>query len=316
MRLVENAVTTADPKIVVLPFDWNGTVEEAFYTHSYPLFKQQSAATGVDLTANWPAAIKKKVLAQHKKAEEFFAAASDMTPPTQADEDRIYAAKIRVKRKNSALGEILQEIPTIYVGPSNKGGIDTFAIDSNSNLLINLGFSKTLTDAQLDGVLAHEALHVALEHHLRLKGRKPFIFANYAMDGIINGGLIADGYQLPAGGVQTSYDRKVWFWLLALDNDVPDFNLANPRLLHVGIPMSRRGWEEVFDDIKEALDPKKQAQHRQWFTGDVVFDNMRKVFGVVGSVWGTGYFQITEITQAEAEKMLQDKEALKAGGAV
>jgi len=313
MRLVESAVSTADPKVVLLPFDWNGTVEEAFYTHYYPLLKQQAATTGADPLASLPPAIRKKVIGEHQKSDAFRQMVSVTTPPTPADEERIYAAKVRVRRKNSMLGDILQEIPTIYVGPPSKGGIDTFAIDHNSNLLINLGFAKSLTDAQLDGVLAHEALHVALEHHLRLKGRKPFVFANIAMDGIINGGLASDGYALPEGGVQTSYDKKVWLWILYVENDIPDFKVANPRLLHVGIPMSRRGWEEVFDEIKAELDPKKQNKHRVWVPGDIVYDSLRKTFGRVDSVYGAGNFMVTEISQDDAEKALQAKE--QAGGA-
>jgi hypothetical protein len=311
MQLVENAAAPSDSKIVVMPFDWNGTVEEAFYCHYFPLFLKMSKEQGIDLTANWPANVKTKVQTMMRDESALKKKMQETAPPTPEDEERIYAAKIRIKRKNSVLGEILDNAPTIYVGPSNKGGVDTFAIDSYGNLLINLGFSKTLDEEELEAVLAHEALHIALEHHLRVKGRLPWVFANYAMDAIINGGLTMDGFKLPAGGVQTGrYDRKVWFWLLVVDHDIPDIKVANPKLLHVDIVMHRRGWEEVFDELKSYLEPDKQAEKRAWFVNDVVFDKVRKKYGVITHKYGEGSYIISDITQQQAEALLRAKKKI------
>jgi hypothetical protein len=307
MQLVESAAP-ADSKIIVLPFDWSGTTEEAFYLHYFPYFVKMSKEQGIDLTANWPTNVKTKVQNEMRKDAELRKKIQEVTPPTPEDEERIYAAKIRIKRKNSVLGEILDNAPTIYVGPSSKGGVDTFAIDPYGNLLINLGFSKTLDNDELEAVLAHEALHIALEHHLRVRGRLPWIFANYAMDAIINGGLTMDGFKLPAGGIQTSrYDKKVWFWLLVVDHDVPDINVANPKLLHLDIQMHKRGWEEVFDELKSYLDPDKQAEKRAWFVNDVVFDKVRKTYGVINNKYSGGSYLIKDITVQEAETLLRAK---------
>lgn len=308
IQLVENTVTSTDSKIIILPFDWKGTVEEAFYVHYYPAFEKMSKEQGIDLTANWPANVKQKVRQECIKEGEMMKRINEMTPPTPEDNERIYAAKIRVKRKNSVLGEILENAPTIYVGPRSKGGCDTFAIDFRGNLLINLGFSKTLSDEELEAVLAHEALHIALEHHLRVKGRLPWVFANYAMDAIINGGLTMDGFKLPSGGVTTGrYDRKVWFWLLVVEHDVPNFKLANPKLLHVDVVMHRRGWEEVFDELKSYLNPDKQLEKRVWEVNDVVFDKVRKTYGIVINKFGEGSYEIRDVTLQEAEKFLLKK---------
>jgi predicted metal-dependent peptidase len=77
--------------------------------------------------------------------------------------------------------------------------IETMATDGKS-LFYNPGFVDTLNSATLSGVLAHEVMHPALQHHLRRSGRDPKQW-NEACDYAINPLLLADGLMLPEGAL-------------------------------------------------------------------------------------------------------------------
>jgi predicted metal-dependent peptidase len=67
-------------------------------------------------------------------------------------------------------------------------------------IIYNAEFVKSLTVDECKGVLAHEAFHCAMLHHLRREGRDPEYW-NIACDYVINGILIDAGYVLPKGAL-------------------------------------------------------------------------------------------------------------------
>ena len=75
--------------------------------------------------------------------------------------------------------------------------IPTMATDGVS-LYFNPEFVDTLNTATLAGVLAHEVMHPALQHHLRRSGRDPRRW-NEACDYAINPLLLDAGLSLPEG---------------------------------------------------------------------------------------------------------------------
>ena len=75
--------------------------------------------------------------------------------------------------------------------------ISTMATDGVS-LYYNPEFVDTLNSATLAGVLAHEVMHPALQHHLRRSGRDPRRW-NEACDYAINPLLLDAGLSLPDG---------------------------------------------------------------------------------------------------------------------
>lgn len=77
--------------------------------------------------------------------------------------------------------------------------IETMATDGVS-LFYNPAFAATLTAAKLIGVLAHEVLHPALQHHLRRNGRCPERW-NCACDYAINLLVLDAGLVLPDGAL-------------------------------------------------------------------------------------------------------------------
>src|SRR5665213_1081564 len=81
-------------------------------------------------------------------------------------------------------------------GRENRS-IATMATDGVS-LYYNPEFVDTLNSATLAGVLAHEVMHPALQHHVRRSGRDPRRW-NEACDYAINPLLLDAGLSLPEG---------------------------------------------------------------------------------------------------------------------
>lgn len=78
------------------------------------------------------------------------------------------------------------------------------AATDGKRLLINPDFFLGLTEQQRVFLLAHESLHVAYMHMIRLDSRD-FKKWNMACDYVINGFLVDLGYSMPAGGL---YDPR------------------------------------------------------------------------------------------------------------
>lgn len=78
------------------------------------------------------------------------------------------------------------------------------AATNGKKLLINPDFFTALSERERVFLLAHESLHVAYMHMLRLEGRDHKVW-NMACDYVINEHLIDAGYAMPSGGL---YDRR------------------------------------------------------------------------------------------------------------
>jgi len=86
---------------------------------------------------------------------------------------------------------------------STMPGMTTAATDGR-DLYVHPKFFIDLTPNERITLLAHEALHVALDHMHRIGNRDPKLW-NIAADYVINGSLKKAGYTLPQGGL---YDQK------------------------------------------------------------------------------------------------------------
>src|SRR6202030_4144098 len=76
-----------------------------------------------------------------------------------------------------------------------KGRTRTMATDGRSIFYDN-AFVKTCTDLELIGLLAHEVMHPAMQHHTRRGDRDPSLW-NDAADYAINPILTESGFTLP-----------------------------------------------------------------------------------------------------------------------
>ena len=81
----------------------------------------------------------------------------------------------------------------------NSARNPTMATDGE-HLYVNEEFLSKLVDVEVIGVLAHEVMHCALNHHTR-KGNRNHQLWNIACDYAINNDLIKHGFTLPKGGL-------------------------------------------------------------------------------------------------------------------
>ena len=108
--------------------------------------------------------------------------------------DDVSKARARLLLKSAFFATILLTSPMIV-----RHDIPTAATDMR-NIYYNPAFFDGMPIDEITGVLAHEVLHIALEHGLRRGNRDPRLW-NIACDYAINLILIECGFQLPKGGL-------------------------------------------------------------------------------------------------------------------
>jgi predicted metal-dependent peptidase len=91
---------------------------------------------------------------------------------------------------------IHQRIRDLYQVSNKESGMDTMGITSSGRILVNPDFVATLSKEELQGVMAHEMLHLVLMHHGRRGGRDAWMW-NVSADMAINDALRHDGIKLP-----------------------------------------------------------------------------------------------------------------------
>lgn len=112
--------------------------------------------------------------------------------------DRISKLRSRLLLKQPFFGTLLMTSPLVCTHE-----VPTAATDMRS-IFYNPEFFDTLPDDEVTGVLAHEVLHIALKHGLRMQTRDRLLW-NYATDYQINAILLEQGFKLPDGRL---YERE------------------------------------------------------------------------------------------------------------
>jgi len=107
-------------------------------------------------------------------------------------EDRISKARVNLLLDHPWFGSLAMNLRIV---PNET--IPTFDVDGTT-MRYNPEFSDTLTDAELEGVIAHEVMHCALLHIYRRENRDTMLW-NMAADYAINLELISSGLTLPEG---------------------------------------------------------------------------------------------------------------------
>lgn len=107
---------------------------------------------------------------------------------------RMQKARARMLIKHPFFATLLMSTPMVETRDVPTAGTDM------AKLYVNPDFIDSLpNDEQVLGLLAHEVMHIALEHGLRLQGRNPLVW-NIAADFAINLVLNETGFELPEGG--------------------------------------------------------------------------------------------------------------------
>ncbi len=128
------------------------------------------------------------------------------------EEEKIKAlelAQLSLKRVVLALPHLSGLAQNVKLRIDNR--IPTAGVFASGTMLINSEFLQSLKPAELDFVVAHELLHLALDTHGRGTGSPPQA-VNVAHDYIINDILAHElGQTIPAGGL--AYDQARYFSL-------------------------------------------------------------------------------------------------------
>jgi predicted metal-dependent peptidase len=115
--------------------------------------------------------------------------------------NRLQKARAKMLIKHPFFATLLMSTPMIIVTPDHAlaAEIPTMGTDMEK-LYVNEEWVDTLDDDETLGVLAHEVMHIALAHGIRLMGRDHTIW-NFACDFAINLVLKETGFTLPKGGL-------------------------------------------------------------------------------------------------------------------
>lgn len=109
--------------------------------------------------------------------------------------ERIVKARVRLILRCPYLASAVIRLPLIDA--TGREFCPTFATDG-FGIYVNLDFAASLSDAEVQFVLAHELLHCVLGHFDRRGGRHPVVW-NQATDFAINLMLHDLGFQVPCG---------------------------------------------------------------------------------------------------------------------
>jgi predicted metal-dependent peptidase len=108
--------------------------------------------------------------------------------------DRIIMSKVKLQRSHPFFAYILMNMRITEC--SKDSFIDTMGVNEIGDLFFNAEFVKKLPQEEVNGVLAHEAMHIATQTFQREGKRDRFLW-NITTDYIINYLLLKEGFTLP-----------------------------------------------------------------------------------------------------------------------
>lgn len=107
---------------------------------------------------------------------------------------KVIKARIALVQSHPFFGNIALRIePKMTI---DEDFVDTMATDGRE-MYFNVDFVNKITQAEVTFGIAHDVLHIALEHHLRMGSRDPKLW-NIATDYVINYQLSKSGFTVPS----------------------------------------------------------------------------------------------------------------------
>jgi predicted metal-dependent peptidase len=130
---------------------------------------------------------------------------------------------------------------------------NTMGIDYKGNLHYNPKWVKQLDETELIGVIAHEALHIALLHMLRGQGKNRLVL-NMANDLVVNDILLEDHFNLPEGGlIPDRYNHSF---------TIPKLNITIEKI-------NEKCSEEIYDELMKKLPKRFKRQYSKESGGNM-----------------------------------------------
>src|ERR1041385_314620 len=112
---------------------------------------------------------------------------------------RISAARTQLVLNHVFFGDLALRFKIVKAPPGHIADRERTMATDGVSLFYHEDFVQELTNEQLVGVIAHETMHPAMQHHTRLGNRNPRKW-NVAGDFAINPILIEAKFTLPPGG--------------------------------------------------------------------------------------------------------------------
>lgn len=176
-------------------------------------------------------------------------------PPTAAERalahDNLRKAKVQLVIQQPFFASIVlkrtielrDDVPTAYVTPTGR-------------IVMGTGFVAKQTVKKIMGLLAHETMHYAMLHHIRVGWRKPRP-ANEAMDKVINDILLNSGFELPDGGTMQDGARD-YAWEQLYDESQKDGDGGGGGVYEPGVGNDDLSAEGIGDLTNEQIEQVKQ----------------------------------------------------------
>ena len=114
--------------------------------------------------------------------------------------EQITKTRISLSRKYPFFGYL-----AMYLKPVITNKIETACVQLDGTLKVNPKFFSELDDAEKEAVIAHEVMHLALEHIQRSRGKEPKL-RNITDDAVNNAILSKSGFKLPKGAIVPDYN--------------------------------------------------------------------------------------------------------------
>ena len=207
---------------------------------------------------------------------------------------KIQRCKYLLMKKSIFIGNVLARLKVCFATD-----IDTMAVDDYGNIYINPSYALNLTEEQVVGVLAHEAMHVITLSFFRKRGRDHKLW-NIATDYIMNMYLFQDGFVMDEGGCDPVNKGGRWV--------IPELK---GRKTIKDLDITEMSADKLYDIIKDVANPPDQqpgggSGPMPVSIGDVVYDEKTGKYGVVTAVdVKTQTVTSTEISQAEIDQHLK-----------
>ncbi len=114
--------------------------------------------------------------------------------------ERLIKAKIKLYIRSPFFTYLVE-----YLRFHETEEVKTCAVDDYRNLFYNPKYIERIDIPKIIGILCHEVMHLALEHHLRSKNKTAIVVVNgevmsvwnIATDIVINNILVKNGFELP-----------------------------------------------------------------------------------------------------------------------
>lgn len=143
-------------------------------------------------------------------------------------EEKLAKARIQLQKKSPFFAYLLLHSE---MEEDTKMGIPTMGVNAKGKMFYNKEFVDKLSDPELEAVLCHEVLHVALEHLYRsgkMEHRQDI--GNIAADLVVNDILVESNFQLPKTPL-IPRNHKI---------STPQFTVEK---------IDEKGMEEIYDEI-------------------------------------------------------------------